>query len=227
MPRFKVRDYRRSELIDAAIASIAEHGLPDTTLATIAQQAGVSPALVNHYFEGKEDLLEATLRRLVKELALEIRRLTPSDPTPIQRLEAIIDGCLELEQLRPGARVAWRAFWAYIPVHPRLTGLQRTINKRFKSNIRFALRRLLPESEVHEVYLGLFALIDGFWIRQFVEPDSFSMSDARSVCRRFLRMALAEGSLPKTASAQIAPAEPQKISNLFCRPVTAPEASNS
>lgn len=192
MPRLKIRDYRRSELIDAAIASIAEHGLPDTTLATIAQQAGVSPGLVNHYFEGKEELLEATLRRLVKDLAIEIRRLTPPDPTPMERLEAIIDGCLQSEQLRPGAMMAWRAFWAQIPGHPRLGSLQRTINKRFRSNIRLALRELLPARDIEEIYLGLYALIDGFWIRQFVDPESFAIDDARKVCRRFLRMAIAD-----------------------------------
>lgn len=186
MSRLKIRDFRRNELIDAAIASIAVHGLSDTTLATIAKQAGVSPALVNHYFDGKEELLEATLRRLTKELALEIRRLTPTNPTPRQRLEAIIDGCLEPEQLRPSAMFAWRAFWAQLPTHPRLATLQQTINRRFRSNIRVALRSMVALDMVDETYLGLYALIDGFWMRQFIDPDSFSMDDARRICRRFL-----------------------------------------
>ena len=37
--------------------------MSEITLATIAAQAGVSPALVNHYFDGKDDLLEAAMRR--------------------------------------------------------------------------------------------------------------------------------------------------------------------
>ena len=191
MSRLKIRDFRRNELINAAIASIAAHGLSDTTLATIAEQAGVSPALVNHYFEGKEELLEATLRRLTKELALEIRRLTPAEPTPRQQLEAIIDGCLEPEQLRPGAMLAWRAFWAQLPMQPRLASLQRTINRRFRSNIRVALKTMVAPDLVDETYLGLYALIDGFWMRQFIDPDSFSMDDARRICRRFLDRAVA------------------------------------
>ena len=193
MSRLKIRDFRRNELIDAAIASIAAHGLPDTTLATIAEQAGVSPALVNHYFDGKEELLEATLRRLTKDLAQEIRRLTPANPTPRQRLEAIIDGCLEPEQLRPGAVLAWRAYIAQLPLHPRLASLQRTVNRRFRSNIRPALRAMVAPEMVDETYLGLYALIDGFWMRQFIDPNSFSMDDARRICRRFLDWAVAAG----------------------------------
>jgi TetR/AcrR family transcriptional repressor of bet genes len=186
MPRFDIRDYRRNELIDAAIASIAAHGLSDTTLATIASEAGVSPALVNHYFDGKEALLEATLRRLTRDLAHTIAGLTPPGATPRQRLEAIIDGCLMPEHLSSGAMLAWRAFWCYIPTNPRLAALQRLVNRRFRSNMRWALRRMLPGTEVEWAYLGLFAMIDGFWVRQFVDPGSFEMATAREVCRSYL-----------------------------------------
>lgn len=190
MPRMKVRDFRRKELIDAAIASIANHGLPDTTLATIAEEAGVSPGLVSHYFEGKEELLAATLLRLVKDLAIEIKRRTPASATGRERLCAIIDGCLENEQLRPGSMLAWQAFWAQIPYDPYLASLQRMVNRRFRSNIRLALRELLPKDRVEETYLGLYAMIDGFWIRQFVDPASFTMSDARQVCHRYLDLSI-------------------------------------
>lgn len=194
MPRVKIRDFRRSELIDAAIASIAHHGLSDTTLATIAVQAGVSPALVSHYFDGKEELLAATLLRLTKDLANDIKRRTPSRPTPRQRLGAIIDGCLESEPLRPGAIVAWRAFWAQLPYHPYLASLQKMINSRFRSNMRPAMRELLPAERVGDIYLGLYAMIDGFWIRQFIDPQSFAMADARRICHEYLDLAVASGS---------------------------------
>lgn len=193
MPRIKIRDFRRNELIDAAIASIAHHGLSDTTLATIAEQAGVSPALVSHYFDGKEELLAATLLRLTKDLATDIKRRTPREATARQRLAAIIDGCLESEPLRPGAILAWRAFWAHLPYHPYLASLQKMVNSRFRSNIRLALAELLPSSRVNDGYLGLYAMIDGFWIRQFVDPESFVMADARRLCHDYLDLMIARG----------------------------------
>ena len=190
MPRFDVRDYRRNELIDAAIASIAAHGLSETTLATIAGEAGVSPALVNHYFDGKEALLEAAFRRISRDLARTIARLTPPDADPRRRLEAIIDGCLMHENASAGVMPAWRAFWSYLPADPRLAALQRLVNRRFRSNICWALRRLVPRSQVEGLYLGLFAMIDGFWIRQLVDPGSFEMATAREVCRAYLDLAI-------------------------------------
>lgn len=189
MARSIIKDHRRNALIDAAIGSIAEHGIENTTLATIAIRAGVSPGLVNHYFRGKEELLEATLRRLTMDLATTIRRLTPPEPTPRQRINAIIDGCLTPEHLRPGAMLAWQSFWSRIPTHERFARFQRTINRRFRSNMMFALGQMLPRDRATETYLGLFAMIDGFWLRQVIDPDSFDIAAARAICRRYFDMA--------------------------------------
>ena len=57
MVNARLRSFRRNELIEATIAAISKGGLQDTTLATIGRHAGLSPALVNHYFDGKEALL--------------------------------------------------------------------------------------------------------------------------------------------------------------------------
>lgn len=196
MPRLNIRDYRRNELIDAAIVSIAERGLSETTLATIAAGAGVSPALINHYFEGKDELLDATMRRLALDLARTIRNLLPPDPQPIDRLHAIIDGCLKPDHLRPGAMLVWLAFWGQIPTDQRFADFQHMINRRFRSNMMVAFRQLLPPNEAEDAYLGLFAIIDGFWIRQVVDPNTFDLDRARHICRAYLTMLLDGGRPP-------------------------------
>jgi TetR/AcrR family transcriptional repressor of bet genes len=186
MVRLKIRDFRRNEIIDAAIATIAESGLSNTTLAMIATQAGVSPALVNHYFDGKEELLEATMRRLTKDLAGTIWKLLPPEPTPLDRVHAIIDGCLTPEHFGPGTMLAWLSCWVQIPGNPRFAKLQRTINRRFHSNLIFALRSLVPEELVEETAVGLFALIDGFWLRQWIDRGGVELPFARLVCRNYI-----------------------------------------
>ena len=107
MARLAIRDLRRNELIDATLAAIAEGGMSEITLATIAAQAGVSPALVNHYFEGKDDLLEAAMRRLAADLGEAFLKHLPPDPKPIDRLHAVIDSCLLADNFRPGSMVIW------------------------------------------------------------------------------------------------------------------------
>jgi TetR/AcrR family transcriptional repressor of bet genes len=88
--------------------------------------------------------------------------------------------------------MAWRAFWAQLPYQPKLASIQKMINRRFRSNIRRALRQLVPAEQVENIYPGLYALIDGFWIRQFVDPEGFEMHDSRRICHKYLEMMIAE-----------------------------------
>ena len=58
---------RREQLIRATIRCVANHGLADTTIATVAQEAGLSQGIINLHFRSKEGLLTETLRYLADE----------------------------------------------------------------------------------------------------------------------------------------------------------------
>lgn len=51
----------RGAILAAASAEFAKHGYDKTTVRGIARVAGVDPALVYHYFDGKEQVLVAVL----------------------------------------------------------------------------------------------------------------------------------------------------------------------
>ena len=55
---------RRRELIQATIDSISKHGLSQTTVAKVAEIAGLSAGIVNFYFRTKDALLLATLEHI-------------------------------------------------------------------------------------------------------------------------------------------------------------------
>lgn len=46
----------RAQIVEAARAEFAEKGYDGTSMRAVARQAGVDPALVHHYFDGKADL---------------------------------------------------------------------------------------------------------------------------------------------------------------------------
>lgn len=54
---------RRQQILNAAIACFARKGFHQTTMADIAAEAGVSDTLAYRYFSGKEELVEAAVRR--------------------------------------------------------------------------------------------------------------------------------------------------------------------
>lgn len=58
---------RRLQLLSSAIGLFAEHGYDELTMASIAREAGVSKALLYHYFPHKRDLFKATLQHAADE----------------------------------------------------------------------------------------------------------------------------------------------------------------
>ena len=58
---------RRQQLIEAAIRCISNRGLGETTIATVAQDAGLSQGIINLHFKTKDGLLTETLRYLADE----------------------------------------------------------------------------------------------------------------------------------------------------------------
>ena len=63
---------RRKALVNAAIAQVGTSGL-DVTVAAIARQAGMSPALAHHYFGGKAQMLEGAMRQILADYSSAVR----------------------------------------------------------------------------------------------------------------------------------------------------------
>ena len=69
----------RGALLVAARAVFAERGFEGATVRLIAERAGVDPAMVNHWFGGKEALFTASLD-LPVDPAVLIAEVVPGDP---------------------------------------------------------------------------------------------------------------------------------------------------
>lgn len=173
---------RRDELMEAAITVVAKEGLQRATLSQIAVEAGMSTALVNHYFESKEDLLEATMRKLSGRYRSEIMALMPADPTPAQRLRAIIEGSFQPNNLTLASRKAWVQFLVNAMSGGRIFYLYRITGERVVSNIRFAVKQLVPADQVEDTVDGIAALIDGFFWENATDCSPEDLIRARRIC---------------------------------------------
>ncbi|UNS97901.1 TetR family transcriptional regulator [Streptomyces tubbatahanensis] len=74
---------RRTQIIKATIAVVAELGYEGASLARIAEQADVSKGLVSHYFTDKDRLMETVARTTLATLRQTIAdSLVLTDPVP-------------------------------------------------------------------------------------------------------------------------------------------------
>src|SRR5579871_1013057 len=147
MLRVDSEAFRRRQLIDATIAAIADMGFPQASLGAIAERAGVSPGLVAHYFANKEGLLEATMRRLVRDLGARVRRKLGELAGPRERIQAVIDVNLDPAEFDRRTATVWLAFWAQVPHSPTLARIQRAYERRMESTLVHALIHFAPRPE--------------------------------------------------------------------------------
>ena len=85
-------DERRRRLLDLGADLFARHAYDELTMAAIAREAGISKALLYHYFPGKQAYFAATL----EDKAAELAELTEPDPSlpPIEQLTRSLDAFL-------------------------------------------------------------------------------------------------------------------------------------
>ena len=111
MPKVGMEPLRRRALIDATISAIGERGSLDVTMSDIAGRAGVSSALAHHYFGAKDELLQATMRRLLADLGRDSVRALSSASTPRGRISSVIAVNFSAGQFREETIHAWLAFY--------------------------------------------------------------------------------------------------------------------
>jgi betaine-aldehyde dehydrogenase len=189
----ELEDFRRVQLVEVTIDSLAEVGYVGSTLAQIASRADVSPGLVAHYFDDKDGLLEAAFRTLSRRLFEQMDARMRQARTPRGRIQAIIDINLGPQEFTQRTGSAWLAFWGQVPHVAGLKRVQNAYQRRMVSNLRYALVRLLPVIEARSLAATIAAMIDGVWLRaalsNWAEADSES---ARALLTSFVDARLKE-----------------------------------
>ncbi len=224
VPVEPAEESRRSQLIEVTIDSLAELGYVGTTLAQIAGRAGVSAGLVAHYFGDKDGLLEAAFRSLARRVSDHVRARLRQVSTPRSRIQAVIDANLAQEEFSQRTGTAWLAFWGQLLQVPGLKRVQAAYQRRTLTNLRSALKRLLPPDEAQNLAAMIAAMIDGVWLRAALsgwrEADSES---ARALLSEFVDGRLSTTISPGAAGgdARLAAASPAAGEEFAtCNPAT-------
>jgi betaine-aldehyde dehydrogenase len=189
-------DTRRRQLVEVTIDSLAEVGYVGTTLAQIANRAGVSPGLVAHYFGDKDGLLDAAFRSLARRVGNQVRARLRQASTPRGRIQAVIDANLAPEEFEQRTGTAWLAFWGQVLHVKPLKRVQSVYQQRTLSNLRSSLKKLVPADEAQRLAAMIAAMIDGVWLRAALS----GWREADSESARALLTAFVEGRLSQAAA---------------------------
>jgi AcrR family transcriptional regulator len=80
------RSNTEGKLIKAALYCLAKQGLKGATFQKVAAQAGVTPALVVHYFKSSDELYPRVLEYVISEARAETVQAVEKGEDPVQKL---------------------------------------------------------------------------------------------------------------------------------------------
>ncbi|MFT4573614.1 transcriptional regulator BetI [Marinomonas primoryensis] len=167
MPKVGMPEIRKPQLIEAAIKAIDKYGFAGATVSVIGKKAGVSPAIINHYFGGKDGLYEATMKSLIREffeiLSKEVTKTKKKSAK--HRVMAIVKASFSQSQTHPQVVKAWMGFWASAMHKPSLYRLQNVYSKRLKTSLVCVLKEEFEIEKARSTAFTVAALIDGMWLR--------------------------------------------------------------
>ncbi len=148
----------RQQIVDAARTQFAELGYDGASLRGIARAAGVDPALVHHYFDGKSGLF-ADVMQLPIDPAVMLPAVLGGDPDQLgERLVRFFLGLWESPDTGPRLRAALRTALASEEASARLGAfVEREILARLAARLgsdRPLLRATLAGSQLIGLAVG-------------------------------------------------------------------------
>ena len=180
--RIDIAGLRRAQIVQAAIAVIAEQGLPNLSLAKIEGKVGMSRGQLTYYFKTKESILLAVFDRLLDRMNQEQGRTDArGDPAGwLPGWDVMIRNILGsiLEQPSPEFRCLHFTFLAEIGHRRDFRRRLATLYEGWRSHLAQQLRRDLkhkaPRHKIPPRALATLvqAFIHGIAIQHAADPDA-------------------------------------------------------
>ncbi len=187
------RDTTSNRILDAAERLFAEVGFAGARTWMIAEEAGVTPAMIHYYFRTKEGLFQAVLDRILLEMADIVDGIQPSEMTLEEMLEAFLDGYFDYMARHPNfSRISKMALGT--PSREHMENVVRGFRPLFHAGIEFLeegmasnrFARVNAEQYVVSFYCMLVSYFsDAEVLSILVEKDPLSKESIDSMKRHF------------------------------------------
>jgi TetR/AcrR family transcriptional repressor of bet genes len=190
VPKLGMGPIRREQICRAAATVIAREGFSGTTMRVVAEEAGVSTGMLNHYFANRQDLLIHALQFVSLRAHGRMVAALEGLPPGRERLTALLDSMLA-DGDDQNAGETWRVWINAYGEAVRLPELRHTIESRLNSwytLIDHALESLVPEQADGEIPWSwrLDALLNGLAIRALTSETALSSEQIRDAVIRTL-----------------------------------------
>ncbi|NHB77812.1 TetR/AcrR family transcriptional regulator [Rhodobacter calidifons] len=176
---------RRSALIAATQELVAEGGPEAATVRAIAERAGVTPGLIRHYFQSKDELNRAAYRSLMDGMTAKgSDAIEGVGAAPAERLAAFIAASLRPPVLDAGAVVLWAGYMHKVRSDPELMAVHEAAYLAYRDTLQKLIEQLPRETvpgQTRREAIACNALIDGLWVEGSLLSGTFAPNEVISI----------------------------------------------
>ena len=181
--RKRQSEFRKRQLIEATIDCIDRLGLSQTTLARIAERAGISQGNVVYHFRSMDALLEQTLAHLSAEYIANWREaLDSAGADPRSGLRALIQAAFAPQICNRKKISVWFAFWGETRSRPKYMQICGAHDEAFSASLQELCESLGTRTTArlspHTAALSIEGMIDGLWQNFLIGPPGFKRDQA-------------------------------------------------
>jgi betaine-aldehyde dehydrogenase len=184
---------RRTQILWAAIASVAEAGIEGATMKAIALRAGVSTGTIAYYFRDKNDVMEQALAFGHQVLGERMATLVGPEPG-LARLEAVFHVNLLERYPNVPPLSFWLEYWAHSARDIELREFREARMARFRQNLANSVQAAMDAGQLRKDLDPLFvadllaALEDGLQLKVAIDAANVSPERAMAVYRGVIQL---------------------------------------
>lgn len=176
-------DARRQSMIEAAARVLAQRGAAGASVRTICAEAGVSPGLLRHYFDGIDALIAATYAWTDEKVGRWLdEAVAAAGSDPRARLLAYVTASFRPPIADPQLLATWIAYWSLVKSNPEMERLHGELYAGYRGDLEAMLAECgLEAGRVRLAAIAMTALVDGLWLELCLAPDAFSAEEASDI----------------------------------------------
>jgi AcrR family transcriptional regulator len=190
----------QERILESACELIAAEGIDDVRIARIAMRAGVSTALVHHYFSTREELLEQALMHSFQLAADDRFGHEANDEVSAGSATEALAHAIRTSLPEAGESerewVLWVELWLRAVRDPKLQPVAATLYGRYRAWLAATIQAGVDSGEFEAVDAEALAdhamaLLDGFGLRALLHDPQMDLKRARRTIAELLAPQLA------------------------------------
>src|SRR5215213_220778 len=181
---------KQARLIRSAYKVMGEKGLRHLSLQDVADEAGVSKAILPYYFESKENLILLAMRWVLARVAQRIREAIDEVETAEEKVAAMVDAIFVSPESNRRFYLVFFDFLGYAARNDRFADVSAAFheicNGLYAEVIRVGQEEgVFREGDASEAATVVRALVDGLFT-QWIQDKNWEKNHAeyRELCKR-------------------------------------------